>query len=41
MIDFSPLFSQLFSTFWWLFPLFAIAALFKQLNNSCLTPTHA
>jgi hypothetical protein len=37
MIDFGPLFSQLFSTLWWLLPLLVIAAIFKQLNNSCLT----
>jgi len=39
MNDFSALFSQLFSSYWWVIPLFAIAALFKQLNNSCLAPT--
>jgi hypothetical protein len=38
MIDFSGLISQLLSTFWWLLPLFIVATLFKQLNNSCLTP---
>jgi len=32
-IDFSPLFSQLFSTLWWLLPLFVMTATFKQLNN--------
>jgi len=30
MIDFSTLFSQLFSTYWWLLPLLLIAALFKS-----------
>jgi len=29
MIDFGALFSQLVSTYWWLLPLFALAALFK------------
>ena len=29
MIDFGPLFSQLFSSFWWLIPLFVLIALFK------------
>jgi len=37
MIDLSSLFSQLFSTLWWLLPLLVFAAIFKQLNNSCLT----
>jgi len=30
MIDFSGLFSQLFSTYWWLVPLLIVAALFKS-----------
>ncbi|MFQ5345564.1 MAG: hypothetical protein ACE5DZ_06350 [Mariprofundus sp.] len=30
MIDFSGLFSQLLSTYWWLLPLFIIAALCKS-----------
>jgi len=30
MIDFGALFSQLFSTFWWMLPLFVLAALFKS-----------
>jgi hypothetical protein len=30
MIDFSGLISQLFSTYWWLLPLFIVAALFKS-----------
>ncbi|GAV20994.1 DNA topoisomerase I [Mariprofundus micogutta] len=30
MTDFGALFSQLFSTFWWLLPLFGLAALFKS-----------
>jgi len=30
MIDFSTILSQ----FWWVFPLFAIAALFKQLKSA-------
>jgi len=30
MIDFGALFSQLISTYWWLLPLFALAALFKS-----------
>jgi len=30
MIDFSTLFSQLTSSYWWLLPLFVLAALFKS-----------
>jgi len=30
MIDFGTLFSQLISTYWWLLPLFVLAALFKS-----------
>jgi len=30
MIDFGALFSQLISTYWWLLPLFVLAALFKS-----------
>ncbi len=30
MIDFGALFSQLISSFWWMIPLFALAALFKS-----------
>jgi len=30
MIDFSALFSQLLSTYWWLLPLLIVAALFKS-----------
>jgi len=30
MIDFGALFSQLFSTYWWLLPLLALAALLKS-----------
>jgi len=30
VIDFGTLFSQLFSTYWWLLPLFILAALFKS-----------
>jgi len=30
MIDFSVLFSQLFSTYWWLLPLFVLIAVFKS-----------
>jgi len=29
VIDFGTLFFQLFSTYWWLLPLFIVAALFK------------
>jgi len=30
MIDVAVLFSQIFSSFWWLIPLFVLAALFKS-----------
>jgi len=30
LIDFGALFSQLISTYWWLLPLFVLAALFKS-----------
>jgi hypothetical protein len=30
MIDFGALFSQLISTYWWMLPLFVVAALFKS-----------
>ena len=30
LIDFGTLFSQLISTYWWLLPLFVLAALFKS-----------
>jgi len=30
MIDFSALFSQLLSTYWWLLPLLIVAILFKS-----------